>query len=62
MVDHHPSENERELIAPRCGEHGDFGSLAVIQATHPGLQVFLDNKWQELPPIPRGSSTLPIFG
>ena len=61
MVDYYPSENEREKIAPRCGEHRDFGSFTVIQATHPGLQVFLDSEWQELPPIPQGS-TLLLFG
>jgi len=61
MIDYYPSENEREKIAPRCGEHRDFGSFTVIQATHPGLQVFLDSEWQELPPIPQGS-TLLLFG
>jgi hypothetical protein len=61
MVDYYPSVNECEMTAPRCGEHRDFGSLTVIQATHPGLQVFLDNEWQELPPVPQGS-TLLLFG
>jgi hypothetical protein len=61
MVDYYPSANERDTIAPRCGEHRDFGSLTVIQATHPGLQVFLDDEWQDLPPFPQGS-TLLLFG
>lgn len=61
MVDYYPSENEQQAIAPRCGEHRDFGSLTIIQATHPGLQVIVNNEWHELPPIPKGSAVM-LFG
>ncbi len=61
MVDYDPSVNEHEMIALCCGEHRDFGSLTVIKATCPGIQIFQDNEWRELPSIPPGSALL-LFG
>lgn len=61
MVDYYPSEKEDEMVAPRCGEHRDFGYLTIVQATHPGLQVFWNEEWHDLPPIAQGTALL-LFG
>lgn len=58
MVDYY---EDKLSVAPRCGEHRDFGSFTLIFSTQPGLQVFADNEWQDLPAIPSGSAFL-LFG
>lgn len=60
MVDYYQHEDDL-IAAPRCGEHRDFGSFTLILSTHPGLQVHVDNVWQDLPPISEGSAIL-LFG
>jgi hypothetical protein len=60
MVDYY-EHNDSVVAAPRCGEHRDFGSFTLIQSTHPGLQVHMDNKWHDVPLVPEGSAIL-IFG
>jgi hypothetical protein len=61
MLDYYPSANEHKAVAPRLAAHRDFGFITLIQATHPGLQVFVDSKWQDLPPTPHGSAVI-LFG
>ena len=58
MLDYYPSQNENKATAPRLAEHRDFGFITLIQATHPGLQVRIGNKWQDLPPIPNGTAIM----
>jgi isopenicillin N synthase-like dioxygenase len=61
MVDCYYEHNDLVVAAPRCGEHRDFGSFTLIQSTHRGLQVNMDDKWHDVPLVPEGSAIL-IFG
>jgi isopenicillin N synthase-like dioxygenase len=58
MLDYYPSPDENKATAPRLAEHRDFGFITMIQSTHPGLQVRIGNKWQDLPPIPNGTAIM----
>ena len=33
-------------IAPRCGAHVDFGTLTIVVADHPGLEVEINGQWK----------------
>jgi len=60
MIDYYEHEDD-SIAAPRCGEHRDFGSFTLILSTRPGLQVFINNEWQEVPLVPEGSAIM-LFG
>jgi isopenicillin N synthase-like dioxygenase len=61
-TNHHDHDDDDDAsIAPRCGEHRDFGSFTMIQANQPGLQVFVENEWHTLDTIPEGSALM-VFG
>ena len=63
MVDYYErnQENMDSMVAPRCGEHRDFGTFTLIFPSHKGFQVNIDGEWMDLPPIQEGSAIL-LFG
>jgi isopenicillin N synthase-like dioxygenase len=74
MIDYYPSSPQPEQApqqqryattssppspaAPRLAEHRDFGFLTLIQQSHPGLQVKINNQWQDVPSTPNGTAIL----
>mmetsp|Transcript_7420 Transcript_7420/g.13391 ORF Transcript_7420/g.13391 Transcript_7420/m.13391 type:complete len:336 (-) Transcript_7420:780-1787(-) len=63
MVDYY-ERNQASLesvVAPRCGDHRDFGSLTLIFPSDAGFQVYVDGEWKDLPVSEDGTAIL-LFG
>eukprot|EP00951_Prasinocladus_malaysianus_P048754 scaffold662093_cov34-Prasinocladus_malaysianus.AAC.1 len=58
MVDYY--ERPACTLAPRCGEHRDFGTMTLVFGDGPGLEAEIDGKWHKLP-SGDGSAVL-LFG
>lgn len=63
MVDYYErNQNDTDAVmAPRCGEHRDFGSFTLVFPSHAGFQVSVDGEWEDLPPVEEGTAIL-LFG
>ena len=63
MIDYYPRNlNDIEsTMAPRCGEHRDFGSWTLVFPDAKGLQVYVNDEWMELPQVKEGCAIL-LFG
>ncbi len=65
MVDYYErasyQDNIDSEVAPRCGEHRDFGSFTLIFPSHAGFQVNVDGEWMDLEAVEAGSAIL-LFG
>ena len=48
-------------MAPRCGEHRDFGFFTLIFPSHEGFQVQVDGKWMDLEALEKETAIL-FFG
>jgi len=57
-IDYH--ERSIGAVAPRCGEHRDFGPLTIIFPDSPGLQVHRNGEWHDIPKPATGA--LVLFG
>ena len=65
MVDYYEREkyedNIDSAVAPRCGEHRDFGSFTLIFPSHAGFQVNVNGEWMDLESVEEGTAIL-LFG
>ena len=63
MIDYYPRnfKDIESIVAPRCGEHRDFGSWTLVFPDANGLQVYVNDEWMELPHIEEGCAIL-LFG
>jgi phosphoenolpyruvate synthase/pyruvate phosphate dikinase len=63
MVDYYErNHNDCDcVIAPRCGDHRDFGSFTLIFPSAAGFQVQVDGEWKDLPAVQEGTAIL-LFG
>ena len=65
MVDYYDRDcchNDMDsAVAPRCGEHRDFGSFTLIFPSHAGFQVKRGGKWMDLEVLEEGTAIL-LFG
>ena len=63
MVDYYARNQDDmdSIVAPRCGEHRDFGSFTLVFPSDEGFQVNADGEWLDLPPIEEGTAIL-LFG
>jgi len=62
MVDYYPRTDDVEgSVAPRCGEHRDFGSYTLVFPNDVGLQVYVEGQWMDLPSVEDGTAIL-LFG
>ena len=59
MVDYYP--RPASSVAPRCGEHRDFGSFTLIFPGSPGLEIFTGGEWRQIDAVPEGNAIL-MFG
>jgi isopenicillin N synthase-like dioxygenase len=60
MVDYYPRETNyiEGIVAPRCGEHRDFGSWTLVFPSKAGFQVLMNGTWMDLPHVEEGSAIL----
>lgn len=52
MVDYYPRSllgEDDAMEPPRCSEHRDFSTFTIISTTGPGLQVYHDGIWHNVP-------------
>ena len=65
MVDYYERASYEDdidsAVAPRCGEHRDFGSFTLIFPSHAGFQVNVDGEWMDLEAVEEGTAIL-LFG
>lgn len=65
MLDYYEREkyedNIESAVAPRCGEHRDFGSFTLIFPSHAGFQVNMNGEWMDLESVEEGTAIL-LFG
>lgn len=64
MVDYYATSSQQDRVAPRCGEHRDFGWYTLIFAKEPGLQIQVDDgSWIDVQsPAIDGGGALLLFG
>lgn len=55
MVDYYHRTHDEP---PRCSEHRDFGTFTLIMTTGPGLQVFYQGQWIDVPSNDNGAILL----
>mmetsp|Transcript_16038 Transcript_16038/g.39271 ORF Transcript_16038/g.39271 Transcript_16038/m.39271 type:complete len:199 (-) Transcript_16038:161-757(-) len=59
MIDYYPQTISADAPSrPRLAEHRDFGFITLVQASLPGLQVRIDNKWHDIPSLPDGTAVV----
>jgi hypothetical protein len=64
MVDYYSrdsSGNQDIAVAPRCGDHRDFGSYTLVFPSSAGLQLSVDGEWIDMPP-PEDGTAIMLFG
>eukprot|EP00956_Cyclotella_meneghiniana_P045862 scaffold388056_cov73-Cyclotella_meneghiniana.AAC.1 len=63
MVDYYPRDvnDINSFVAPRCGDHRDFGSWTLVFPDEMGFQVFMNGEWMDVPRVEEGSALL-LFG
>uniref|UniRef100_A0A7S2XZJ5 Isopenicillin N synthase-like Fe(2+) 2OG dioxygenase domain-containing protein n=1 Tax=Fibrocapsa japonica TaxID=94617 RepID=A0A7S2XZJ5_9STRA len=62
MVDYYERLADSDsAIAPRCGEHRDFGTFTLIFPSRSGFQVNVDGEWRDIPALEEGTAIL-LFG
>jgi len=49
------------MVAPRCGDHRDFGSFTLIFPSDAGFQVNINGVWKDVPELEDGTAIL-LFG
>ncbi len=55
-------ERSAQELAPRCGEHRDFGTYTLIFAGRGGLEVCVEDKWQRVSAQDAPTTATLLFG